>query len=46
MRVQREKRRSGRKGDKKFKGEGGVLGEEGQIEQWRYTSWRSPRKSQ
>ena len=31
-----------RKGDKRFEGEGGVEG--GQIEQWRYTSWRSPRR--
>ena len=48
VRVQREKIQSGRKKDKKFESEGGgasdALAEEDQIEQWRYTSWRSPRR--
>ena len=49
VRVQREKIQSGRKKDKKFESEGAsaALADGGQIEQWRYTRWRSPtRKSQ
>ena len=51
MRVQREKIGSGQKGDKRFEGEGGAgvlqLQRGGQIEQWRFTSWRNQRgKSQ
>ena len=42
MRVQREKIQSEQKEEKKFEGESGA--EESQTGQWRYTSWRSPRR--
>ena len=48
VREQREKIQNGWEGDKGFEGEGGVevlhwqMGS--QIEQWRYTNWRSPRR--
>ena len=46
--MQREKIQSGRKKDKRFEGEGGAgvlrLQRGGQIDQWMYTSWRSPRR--
>ena len=48
MSEQRDKVQSGRKGYKKFEGEGGlkycISRRRGQIEQWRYTSRRSPRR--
>ena len=45
MGKQRKKIPSRQRGDKRFegKGEAKVL-QGGQIEQWRYTSWRSPRR--
>ena len=47
VREQRKKIQNGRKRDKWFEGEGAALAEGNQIEQWRYTSWRSSRsKSQ
>ena len=47
VRVQREKIQSGWKKDKRSEGEFCISrrGQMGQIEQWRYTSWRSPRRT-
>ena len=48
--MQREKIRSGWKGNRRFEDEVereyciSRVGQMGQIEQWRYTSWRSPRR--
>ena len=50
VRVHREEIRSERKEDKRFESEDGAgvmykqKGKEAQIQQWRYTSWRSPRR--
>ena len=48
VRRQRGKRQNGQKEDKRFEGKGGVgvLHEQrgGQVEQWKYTGRRSPRR--
>ena len=51
VRVQGEKIQSGWKRDKRFESESGLQvlpltegSQMGQIEQWRYNSWRSPRR--
>ena len=48
MRKQREKIQNGWTGDRRFEGVGRsggtALAKGSKIEQWRYTSWRSPRK--
>ena len=51
VRVLTEKIQNRQKEDKRFEGKGGVRSaalaegsQMGQIEHWRYTSWRSPRR--
>ena len=41
MREQRKKRQDGKKGDKSGSG---ALAEGGQVDQWRYTGQKSPRR--